>query len=90
MKKEKDKRRFWLSYLLIVVILVIAGAVLIPLLIVFPMIFGLKGILFVGPVADTMASITAILMAKSEFKNMKQLEAENSSPQCDDPNTEIA
>lgn len=36
MKKEKDKRRFWLSYLLIVLILVIAGAVLIPLLIVFP------------------------------------------------------
>ena len=62
----------------------------VPLLIVFPMVFGLKGILFVGPVADTMASITAILMAKSEFKNMKQLEAENSSPQSDDPNTEIA
>ena len=37
MKKEKDKQRFWLSYLLIVLILLIAGAVLIPLLVLVPM-----------------------------------------------------
>lgn len=36
-KKEKDQQRFWLSYLTVVLILLIAGAVLIPLLIIIPM-----------------------------------------------------
>ena len=48
----------------------------IPMLIVLPILFGIQGILFAGPIADILAGITAVLMTKGEFANMKKLEAE--------------
>lgn len=43
---------------------------LIPLILIFPLFFGLDGILYAGPVADIAAFIICIFMIKKEFANM--------------------
>ena len=48
----------------------------IPLLIVLPLFFGIDGIIYVGPIADFLAGIAAIIMTKLEFNNMDDLEVQ--------------
>lgn len=40
-----------------------------PLLIVFPLIWGIDGIMYVGPIADFMAAVVTMLMVIREFRN---------------------
>jgi putative MATE family efflux protein len=51
------------------------GAFLLPLLIVLPMIFGINGVLYAGPIADALACILSLLMVSLSFKNLTALEA---------------
>lgn len=48
-----------------------------PLLLVMPLIFGMDGILYSGPIADLLAGVVAISMAITEFKDMERLQAIN-------------
>lgn len=41
---------------------------LLPLLIIFPLLFGIDGIMYAGPIADVMAAIVGIVMVVREFK----------------------
>lgn len=47
---------------------------LLPLIVLLPMIMGIDGILYAGPIADCMAGITAICMALRELKGSKYKE----------------
>lgn len=47
---------------------------LLPLVLFLPRFFGIDGILYAGPAADALAALVTILMAASEFRNMKKLE----------------
>lgn len=46
---------------------------LLPLIVVFPLFLGIDGIMFAGPVADFLAAVIAVFMAKTEFKRMSKL-----------------
>lgn len=48
---------------------------LLPLIMVLPLLFGIDGIIFSGPIADFVAAVTAIIMAVVEFKKMDKLQA---------------
>lgn len=41
---------------------------LLPLLVIFPMVFGIDGIMYAGPVADSMAAAVSFVMVMREFK----------------------
>ena len=58
------------------------GFFLIPLLIVFPMIFGLDGALYAGPIADTLACVLSLSLVAANFKSLTALQKEmhNYSP----------
>jgi len=45
---------------------------LLPLILFFPTIWGIDGILYAGPIADVLSGITAGIMAASEFRIMKE------------------
>ena len=45
-----------------------------PLVLILPLFFGLDGILFAGPAADSIAFIVTICLIAREMKNMKQME----------------
>lgn len=45
-----------------------------PALVVLPMIFGIDGVLYVGPIADLLSAIVAALMVAGEFKDMTDKE----------------
>ncbi len=45
-----------------------------PLLICLPLIFGINGITYTGPIADGLSAVVAIIMAMHEFKLMRELE----------------
>ncbi|WP_297958374.1 MATE family efflux transporter [uncultured Ruminococcus sp.] len=45
-----------------------------PLLLVLPMFFDIDGILYTGPIADGLAALVAVLMARHEFKEMRKLD----------------
>lgn len=47
---------------------------ILPLLVVLPMIMGIQGILYAGPIADLMAAVVTVIMARLEFKAMRKLE----------------
>lgn len=47
-----------------------------PLLIILPMVFGIDGILYSGPIADLIAALTAISMAFFEIKDINKLAAQ--------------
>lgn len=49
---------------------------LIPLILILPMFFGIDGIMYAGPIADAVACVVALLMVRTEFKDMHRLEAE--------------
>lgn len=44
---------------------------LIPLILIFPVFFGIDGIMYAGPIADLAAALTAITFAVHELKKMK-------------------
>lgn len=48
----------------------------VPILLVLPLIFGIDGILYTGPIADVLSAVVAILMAIYEFNAMKKLDVE--------------
>ena len=45
---------------------------LLPLVVIFPLFLGIDGIMYAGPVADFLAAVIAIVMARIEFKIMKE------------------
>ncbi len=47
-----------------------------PLLIIFPMIWGIDGIMYVGPVADGLAVIVSVTMFSFEWRELRRQEAE--------------
>jgi len=47
---------------------------LLPLILLLPLKFGIDGILFSGPIADTLAAFTTFMLVRYEFGNMKKLE----------------
>lgn len=47
----------------------------IPFAIVLPMFFGIYGIIYTGPIADFLAFIVAVILAKREFKEQEELMA---------------
>ncbi len=46
---------------------------LLPLIIVFPMIMGIDGIMYSAPIADLMAAIVALVLVRREFKELNRL-----------------
>lgn len=44
---------------------------LIPLVIVIPMFFGIEGMLYAGPIADSLAFLITLIFLKNEIKNLK-------------------
>ncbi len=49
---------------------------LLPLILILPLFMGIEGIMFAGPVADSMAALTSMLFVIREFHRMKVLEAQ--------------
>ncbi|MFV0362911.1 MAG: MATE family efflux transporter [Suipraeoptans sp.] len=49
------------------------GLFLIPLILIFPIFFGVDGILYAGPIADAVSAAIAILFAKKEIRRMNKL-----------------
>lgn len=45
----------------------------IPFLIVMPLIFGIDGIVYTGPIADMLSAVVAIVMAMFDFRDMNRL-----------------
>lgn len=52
---------------------------LIPLILILPLFFGIDGIMFSAPAADTIAFITTMILITKEFSNIKKLEAAQAS-----------
>lgn len=50
---------------------------LIPLILIFPMIWGIDGVMYAGPIADTAAAVLAVIFVLREMRNMARLSAEN-------------
>lgn len=48
---------------------------LLPLILIFPVFFGIDGIMYAGPIADLVAAVVAILMARSELRRMRREES---------------
>ena len=48
---------------------------LLPLLIIFPIIMGIDGVMYAGPIADTAAFILAVIFARRELGHMKKMES---------------
>ena len=46
---------------------------LLPLILIFPRIWGIDGIMYAGPIADTLAAVTAVILLRSEMKSMNKL-----------------
>ncbi|SDH49151.1 MATE family efflux transporter [Desulfosporosinus hippei] len=53
------------------------GLFLLPLLLILPLLFGIEGVIFAGPIADSLAVIVSILFMTREMKAMKRLNAKN-------------
>ncbi|MCR5706973.1 MAG: MATE family efflux transporter [Ruminococcus sp.] len=51
-----------------------------PFLVIMPMIFGIEGIVYTGPIADVLSAIVAITMALFDFRAMNKLEAKEGVP----------
>lgn len=49
---------------------------LVPLLLILPLFFGIDGIMYAAPVADTAAFITTIILVRAEHRHMRRMEAE--------------
>ncbi|MFP3155185.1 MATE family efflux transporter [Lachnospiraceae bacterium ZAX-1] len=46
---------------------------LVPLVLIFPLFFGIDGVMYAGPIADTAAIALAIILVYQEFKHMSSL-----------------
>ena len=46
---------------------------LLPLILIFPRIWGIDGIMYAGPIADTLAALTALILLRKEMNIMNQL-----------------
>jgi putative MATE family efflux protein len=46
------------------------GAFLLPLLIILPMVFGINGVLYAGPIADALACALSLFMVSRSFKSL--------------------
>lgn len=53
---------------------------LIPLVLILPLFFGLDGILFAGPAADSIAFLVTVLLIAKEMGRMKKMEKSSPSP----------
>jgi Na+-driven multidrug efflux pump len=49
---------------------------LLPLILIFPVFFGIEGIMYAGPIADGAAAVVAIAFASREIKNLSRLHRE--------------
>lgn len=49
---------------------------LLPLLVVLPMLFGIDGVMYAGPVADFVAAMLSAVMVLLEFRLMRRQELE--------------
>lgn len=47
---------------------------LLPLILILPLLMGIDGILYAGPIADAMAAVVTILMAGLELRNIRKLQ----------------
>lgn len=50
---------------------------LIPLVLILPLFFGLDGILYAGPAADSIAFIVTVVLIGKELKKMKRMEQQS-------------
>lgn len=48
----------------------------IPLILVLPLIFGIDGVLYAGPVADGAAFLLSVFLVSREFRKMREMEKE--------------
>lgn len=55
------------------------GFFLLPLLIMLPMVFGLDGVLYAGPIADALAFVLSILLVTRSFKRLTALQQHDES-----------
>jgi Na+-driven multidrug efflux pump len=53
------------------------GAFLLPLLIILPMIFGIEGVLYAGPTADTFAVLLSVFLVFHDFRKMSKIMNKN-------------
>ncbi|MDO4617837.1 MAG: MATE family efflux transporter [Lachnospiraceae bacterium] len=52
---------------------------LVPLILLLPMVMGIDGILYAGPIADCLAAVVTTVLVVLEFRNMRKLEAAKNS-----------
>jgi Na+-driven multidrug efflux pump len=57
------------------------GFILIPLLIIMPMLFGIDGVLYAGPIADALAVLLSLSLVRSDFKRLNKAIAGNAVPE---------
>lgn len=55
------------------------GFFLIPLLLILPIIFGLNGVLYAGPIADVLACILALSLIARNFRHLRLRDMENNA-----------
>ena len=48
--------------------------ILLPLIVIFPIFFGIDGVMYAGPIADTSAFVLAVVFARRELGVMKAAE----------------
>lgn len=49
---------------------------LLPLIVIFPLFLGIDGVMYAGPIADTSASVLAVVFARKELGIMKSMESD--------------
>ncbi|ULQ59460.1 MATE family efflux transporter [Brucepastera parasyntrophica] len=54
---------------------------LLPLILIFPLFFGIDGVMYAGPIADGIAAVLAFYLVSREMKKMKELAAQVSEPE---------
>ena len=52
---------------------------LIPLILILPLFMGIDGVMFAGPIADTMAFITTVILISMEMRIISRQQAQSSS-----------
>ena len=48
---------------------------LLPLIVIFPMLWGIDGVMYAGPVADSVAAILSVIFIVVEMRKLKKMEA---------------
>ncbi|GHV77983.1 MATE family efflux transporter [Spirochaetia bacterium] len=60
------------------------GFILIPLLIIMPVLFGIDGVLYAGPIADALAVLLSLSWVRRDFKRLNTAIAGNANGRVDD------